>query len=182
MLISGRAACEQLVAVGVGARAARRLLATGIAGSPVLTGGVHLYEDERVCAVAARPRVKGRDIAEICPAGLFIARRQVDLTSPREEQVQALASGWGEISPWLKLRMGFRISSYGSFPFVATVAGFVVFGAELVAFQSPAEVLLQPPGAWFARLEDHRLLSGPGRPWVVHLGVLPRDHAHVSAG
>jgi hypothetical protein len=177
MLISGREACEVLGEVGVGAKGARRLLASGLVGTPVRTRSAHLFDAEQVRAVAQRPTVPWHTIQETCPAGIFVARRQVDLTTPYEVQLRALADGWGGISPWTWVPMGFRISHHGSLPFVATVAGFVAFGAEIVGRQDGSRMLLRRPGEWFARLEDHRLLTGPGRPWALVLG-----HSRASAG
>ena len=59
-------------------------------------------------------------------------------------------------------------------PWVATLCGFVVFGAELVGFGEQVEPIprtffvLRPPGAWFDAIEGRRLPTRPGgRPWYL---------------
>lgn len=181
MLVSGRQACEVLREVGVGANAARALLASGIAGTPLRTRNVHLFDATLVHAVAQRPTVPWRTVQESCPAGIFIARRQVDLTTPYEEQLESLAGGWEGISPWTWIPISHRISQAGSLPFVATVAGFVAFGAEIVGRQTRGRMLLRRPGDWYGRLAGQRLPTGSGRPWVVRL-ARPWPHPHAGAG
>ena len=49
---------------------------------------------------------------------------------------------------------------------------FVVFGADVVALRGFSELVLTEPGAWFEPWARSRLSTGPGRPWVLHLGPI----------
>ena len=70
--------------------------------------------------------------------------------------------------------LGVRVDVWLQVPWVATVSGFVVFGAELVGFGEQTEPIprtffvLRPPGAWFGAIEGRRLPTRPGgRPWYL---------------
>ena len=68
--------------------------------------------------------------------------------------------------------MQLQIEANGSLPMVATIAGFVVFGADVVELRGFSELVLTEPGAWFDSWARSRLSTGPGRPWVLHLGPI----------
>jgi hypothetical protein len=57
-------------------------------------------------------------------------------------------------------------------PWIATLHGFVVHGADLTAFETDdagvRRFRLEPPGAWFDSWCHHRVVSRPGgRPWLI---------------
>jgi hypothetical protein len=68
--------------------------------------------------------------------------------------------------------MQHQLQRQGSFPFVASVGGLVVLGADIVEVRGGSELVLQLPGPWFDGWEGCWLPTGPGRPWVLHLGPL----------
>ena len=68
--------------------------------------------------------------------------------------------------------MAHQIHRYGYFPFVATVGGLVVLGADIVEARGLSQLTLEPPGAWLEVAAEHWLPTGRGRPWVLLLGPL----------
>ena len=172
MLISAREAARELAAVGVPRRHVRRLIACGAAGPVTRTAGAVLVDGQRVADLAARPRLSEDDVTDACPWGVFIARREVRDPQDREE----LGRDW-RFSIWTMVRLRTWIDRHGFVPLVATVSGFVLGGGEITAVtQVRAELFslaVDPPGAWFERLEGTRIDSPPGRPWMV-LGWDPR--------
>ncbi len=65
-----------------------------------------------------------------------------------------------------------RIAGHGRLPWVATMFGFVLLGAEAVGAWSDREhsrtlFALEPPGAWFGQVEGHRLRTRRGRPGLL---------------
>jgi hypothetical protein len=170
MLISGREARALLQGAGFSSRHARTALDCGLAGEPVRAKAAHLYDEARVHELAGRPTVEWRAVLEGCPEGIFVARRELDLTRSTPELVAQASRGWGEMNPFQWWAMCAHIHKHGSLPFVATVASVVVLGADVVGGLAGSELRLAEPGAWFDRFRGGRLVSGPGRPWVVFLG------------
>ena len=76
------------------------------------------------------------------------------------------------MSPWRWVALGCQIDRLGRIPFVATVSGFVVLGADIVGLGPGSELSLAEPGSWFDPVSDGRLPTGPGRPWFLYLGPL----------
>ncbi len=179
MLISAREAAEVLEPIGLGRRHADRVLASGLAGEPVRTRSAVLYEAERVRDLAGRRTVGYRELMDRCRAGFFVARRDVDVRLTREEQLARLRGGWGEVSPWAWLGVRLQIERQGSLPFLATVSGFVVLGADIIGLHSQSELVLGPAGGWYDEVAGCRFPTGPGRPWVLHLG--PLSPAKIAA-
>lgn len=170
-LVSSREALSVLRAAGVGARSAERVLATGLAGEPVRTRSALLYDEERVRRLAERPVLPGRALAEHCPQGLFVARRDLPPGLTRQDQERCFAAGWGGVSVWVVLRLQLEIARVGPRPFVACTGGFVTFGAEITRVggdRGSVTFELSAPGPWFGAFEGSRLRTGPGRPWVIH--------------
>src|SRR4051794_15534326 len=100
MWVSGREACEMLREVGVGARAARRLLASGLAGEPIRTSAAHLFDADRVRAVAHWPTVPWHTIEAACPAPSRSVVLQAGGTSPSDRHGSALGPGAGTAGTW----------------------------------------------------------------------------------
>ncbi|MFC4784427.1 hypothetical protein ACT8ZV_08135 [Nocardioides sp. MAHUQ-72] len=179
MLISARQAASLLACAGVTGRQARRLLAAGFAGPAQITSAAHLYERAKVLELATWPWLEhgGQSApfamdAEIRRRGreVFIARRDVDMTAPRDLQLHGLRGGW-DLSDLTRVLLSARCEQLGFVPFVATVAGFVALGAELtgVALRQvrSADLTLREPGPWFEQVRGHRLHSGPGRDFAI---------------
>lgn len=188
-LVSTREALAVLRSAGVGAHAAQRVLATGLAGEPVRTRSVRLHEEPRVRELARRPVLPGRTIADHCPRGLFVARRDLPPGLTKEARERRAAAGWGDISPWVALRLQLEIERVGPRPFVACTGGFVTFGAEITQVRAgdgaDPSFDLTVPGPWFGVFEGARLQTGPGRPWVIHPPTLgaadPPSRGRIAA-
>jgi hypothetical protein len=172
MYIGARAARELLTRPGVSSWSAERVLASGIAGEPIRTGHAVLYEEARVNELAARPSSQWPEVDQRCPAGIFVSRRDFPATGSRTDQMAALSGGWSGVCPWVWVAMAVRIQRNGYLPFVATVGGLVVVGADIVEARGLSELVLAPPGPWFEVLDQHWFPTGRGRPWVLYLGPL----------
>ncbi len=169
MLISGREARAMLEAAGFSTRHARTALNSHLAGPPIRSAVVHLYDETLVRDLAERPVVDWLGLSRVCPDGFLVTRRDLDLSVAREELVAQVSRGWDGMSPWMRVAMSLRVARRGSLPLLATVAGVVVLGAEIVSARDHSGVRLGSPGAWFAGLQGARLSLGPGRPWVLQL-------------
>jgi hypothetical protein len=172
MLMSAREACAALSSLGLSRGQGQRVLAAGLAGDPIRTRSALLYDERQVRALVERPTISWPEVHELCAAGVFVSRRVIDPTRSPAEQIEALSSGWGSVSPWSWWELGCQIRAHGSIAFVATVAGFVVCGGDIVGLRDGSRLLLEPPGEWFGSFVGHRFPSGPGRPWVLRLGTL----------
>jgi hypothetical protein len=177
MLISAREACGLLTRDGVSRRAALRVLASGVAGEPVRTRSAVLYDQARVSELAARPSIQWGDAEEWSPAGLFVSRRDVPATASREEQLAALSTGWDSVSPWEWVVAHLQLQQRGPMAFVATVGGLVLLGADIVEMKGFSTLVLEDPGPWFDGVAGCWFPTGPGRPWVLHIGALTLDGA-----
>jgi hypothetical protein len=169
-LLSQRRAAALFAAISVPRRHARRVLESGLAGDPVVTPSALLYDRAVVQQLVERPLVRADRVDELCPHGLFVARREINVRSSRDDQVAVLEPGWtfsGFTALWLDL----LISRRGPLPFVATIAGFVVFGGVIEALRSDgshhARLRLGMPGEWFDEMADGQLVTGPGREWSI---------------
>jgi len=181
VLISAREAARELAAVDVPRRQARRLIACGAAGPVTRAAGAVLVDDRRVAELAARPHLTEDDVAQACPWGVFIARREVRCFEEADEMSwqetrQELGRDW-PFSIWTMVRLRTWADRHGFVPLVATVGGFVLGGGEITGVtQVRAELFslaVDPPGAWFERLEGTRIDTPPGRPWML-LGWDPK--------
>ncbi len=159
-----------LAEVRLSRSASRRVLNSGLAGTPVRTRSAVLYEQERVERLVTSRSVPWSEVLALSPAGVFVARRDVLVTRPRAEQVATLAAGWSGLSPWRRLALHLQLVDYGRMPFIATIAGCVAFGAEIVATGPQSSFVLEEPGEWFGSIDRCWLPTGRGRPWVLHLG------------
>jgi hypothetical protein len=175
MLLSAREATRVLAEVGVARTQAQVLLAAGLAGTGVRSAGAVLYDEAAVRALAARPEVDPDELAAACPHGLFIAR--IDRSRPVD-----VTTGWADLARQLSLQppmpgmtralLGVRMTAYPNLPWVATLCGHVVLGADAahadLAAGGRIAFTLAPPSSWFAVLVDRVLpTSRGGRPWVV---------------
>lgn len=180
MWVSARQAAEILAEAGLSRRGAVKLLDAGLAGTPVRTSTALLYEEARVRDLLCRPPVGDGDLGALCPDGLFIARRDVQVTAPLEEQRDALAGGW-RMSPWRVAGLRLELQELAPLPFIATIRGHIVLGATIVdvtgdpARPVPTEnacshgvmvrLGLADPGSWYDALAGGRLIREPNGPW-----------------
>jgi hypothetical protein len=68
--------------------------------------------------------------------------------------------------------LGVSLTSAGRLPWIATLHGYVVLGADLTGLDSDRDGVtrfrLERPGDWFVAWSGHRLPgSRGGRPWVI---------------
>lgn len=128
-----------------------------------------LFDADRVNALADWPMADEVALDEGCPWGIFIARRDVGVTTGEAEQLESVRDD-RPLNLWISLVLAHRVREHGYLPFVATVSGYVALGAEIVAVGGRRGVTrfeLRQPGEWFELLRGRRLPSGPGRPWVI---------------
>jgi len=140
---------------GLTERAARRVLAAGLAGEPTRLPAALLYDRDQVLALATSPVVSEEALDSACPDGLFVARRP-----------GKLASGW-RFSPWTAAWLQVRIERRGHFPLVTTLGGFVRSGHDILRVFFSGELQLREPGDWYESLAGRRLPTGPGRDWWI---------------
>ena len=158
-LISGRQAADRLAWAGLGERQARAVIAAGLAGPVVRAGGAFLHDAERVQVLLDAPVVPDHVTATLCPRGLFVARgRDLD------------GDGW-RFSPFTGVFVRDRIEVDGSLRAVTTVGSFVTGCAEVVdvhredgGYHLTARAAT---GSWTDAYVGARVLTGPGRPWVI---------------
>ena len=169
MLVSAREAAAILaLEAGLAREPARRALAAGLAGEALRTAGSLLYDADLVRALATRRHVRLADIPAVCRAGLFVAR-----LNPTRLKGTPSPGGW-HVSPWVRVRIRSRIEATGSFPFLATVAGYVTEGADITGFDFDHEGDVErtsfktlTPGPWFDTFQGRRFDTGPGGPWLL---------------
>jgi hypothetical protein len=179
--VSERGACALLEALTLlGPTTSRRVLAAGAAGAPVRAGRTVTYDAALVQALAERSHVSQDEVDVACPGGLLLGRlgpeRGFRLSLSEEDQREAVAGGWSMpglnrlLTHALTRRRGARL------PFVGTVAGFVLVGADVVdAVPDPqgrgARLVLEPPGPWFESFRDRCLQTGRGGRALLFRGV-----------
>ena len=184
MFLSGRQAADVLAGAGLCRRQARRGLAAGLAGDPVVTRGAHLFSEARVRELLDRPHVTPEELDSVGTSLLFLARRQVDVRAPLPDQLTVLAVGW-DIGLTLSVLIRARARQEGWVPLVATVGGFVASGADILDLRacSPSgsrrNLVLREPGSWFDAFRGKRLPFGPGRDFLLH-GWTPGRPIHVQ--
>jgi hypothetical protein len=172
MLISGREACAHLAEVGISRRRGMEVLVAGFAGAPHGVGSRQLWDRESVLELATRPVVLPVDFQDVFAEGVFLARRRVAVDAPREQEIESLARGWRDISPWTLLSLLDRVRRHGFVRFVATTHTFVALGADIVDVRvlGDPQLVLRDPGSWFDGLDRCRVTAGPGRSWVIREG------------
>ena len=166
MYISGREAATILARVGLSREGSRGALAGGLAGDPIRLKGSLLYEEQRVRELAARPHTKLSDLSAHCRRGTFVARLNPLAPPP-------IGPGW-YVSPWARAWIHHAISTVGYYPFVATISGYVVEGAEIIGAHPHlsgthvrTSFTTRSAGEWFHALEGSRFRTGPGGPWLI---------------
>ena len=76
---------------------------------------------------------------------------------------------WFRMSPWTRVLIRHRAQTQGLVPFVVTVSGFVVLGADVIGLdiddKRGVALWLTEPGGWFDVWRDRRFNSGAGGHW-----------------
>jgi hypothetical protein len=138
--------------------------------------------EERVERVSASPDPGRRSLDPICRDGIFVARvaprsdensprtawKGADMTAPMAEQLDAVRMSW-RLSAFTRLLLRLRIEGDGCFPFLATLGGFAVGGADIVGLEPSrpegSAFRLREASAWFEQLRGRRLPVTSGGPW-----------------
>jgi hypothetical protein len=176
--------------LGLGRAATARVLAAGLAGEPFAAGGARLYDRAAVEALARRRRVDERTpLPRACDRGVLVAR--VNPAGGRES-VLARACGPYRLGVGRATVLAVLLGQQGRVPLVATVGGYVVAGADVVARSTDDAALprttlqTRPPGDWWDSFAGRRLPTGPGDPllfWRCRLcPPVPRDRPRRRAG
>jgi hypothetical protein len=186
MKITGREAGRALSALGVDRESSRRALLAGVAGQGERIGGLLLYDSARVEELILRvngsPELATDSIDPICRRGIFTGRvgprreetspfrawKGADMTAPLSEQFDGVRMWW-QLSPFTRVLLKLRVERDGYFPFLATVAGFVVVGADIVGVEpvrpQGTALCLREPSPWFEAFRHARLPVTKGGPW-----------------
>ena len=173
MWVSGRHAADLLSCVLPTREHARLVLRAGLAGQPVPTSAALLYDEGLVAELARRPAVTAEELAVRCPRGLYVGRL------PRETRIE-VAAPWGDREALVRVRpnmppmsaalLSVRLTVGDGLPWVATLCGYVVLCADALGLHEEGDTVvfdLVEPGGWAAGLEGRRLVTRPGRPWVL---------------
>jgi hypothetical protein len=175
MVLSSRESARILAEAGIARTQAQVLLAAGLAGCGVRTAGAVLYDERAVRALAMRPLVDSEVLHAACPHGLYLTRleraRRLDTTT-----------GWASLADQLSVQppmpsltralLSAQITVYETLPWVATLCGYVVLGADATRVDAAPDgstvFELMPPSAWFDPVAERVFASSRGgRPWVV---------------
>jgi hypothetical protein len=177
-LVSGRQATAMLASTGLARRHALRTLGAGLAGSAIQMAGAMLYDRAAVEALVDKPCLTLPDLDELCPQGVFVSRRLVDVRRNTTAQHAQLAGHW-RLNPLCAVWLTLQAERGRPLPFIAAVTGFVVLGAEIVGTDGDSagtRLVLGPPGDWFHALADHRLVLGRGGEWTIRRPMGTRSH------
>ena len=179
MLISAQESSRILERDGISRQQSLRVLSAGLAGSAMRTGPTLLYDESQVRALGGWPCLDHDVLLAACPGGVLVVR-----LAPGEEpdpgwSWEKRADAW-RVQPDLGFASWLQgcalVSVYGTLPCVVTVCGYPVLVADLVSFRAGGhdrvELGLQKPGAWASLLDQRRLVTSPGPPWLV-LGAQP---------
>jgi hypothetical protein len=134
-----------------------------------------MYDESDVRRLAGRPFVDVSRLERPCPHGLYIARLARTVEVDVSVAWPDLAARLGTRPPmpaWTAALLAVRMSAWGTLPWIATLCGWVVFGADARGFREDDEhgvsFDLDPPGVWFRALDRRRLPTSPGgRPWYL---------------
>jgi hypothetical protein len=177
--MSARGSSRLLASYGLPRQQSRRALLAGLAGPAVRAGGVLLYDDARVRGLSRWTRIDHDELVAASPGGVLVVRlgpgnepgdewpwgRRVEACR-RQPEIALVA--------WLQVRAHLR--ECGRLACVVTVCGFPVLLADLVRFDPDGagnvDLGLERPGDWSRVLEERRLVTSPGPPWLL-LGGQP---------
>lgn len=147
-----------------------------------------MYDRDRVAELAGWPIIDESQLDDAAPNGVGVARlvEQSWTVSARLDERRTACAGPWEIGLVFRLAIAAYVDVLGAFPLIATVSGFIVDGADVVApvgfADGPCTLELATPGAWFDAVHGYRWFPGRGgRPlhwWQP--GHVPRDRAAAS--
>jgi hypothetical protein len=158
---------------------ARRVLAAGLAGSGRRTTGALLFEEAAVAALLDRPMCERWLLDQWRPLILRLGRgRAFQVADGWEQQAATTRSGWYLTG---RVHQALRTRPSGRHPVVATLGGFLVFGADLVGTRlddgpftptrsrpHPSSTLdLEPPMYWWGDFEGSWLPINNGPTWTL---------------
>jgi hypothetical protein len=139
MLVSERQAVRILLTRGqmTGEAQARHLLRAGAAGSATIADTGLLFDSERICELAQRPWLDDHAQEDACPHGVYVARlaraTEVDLTRSWRE-ISGQVGRMPAMPTMTTALLAVSVTAAGGrLPWVATLHGFVVHGADLTA-------------------------------------------------
>ena len=167
----------------VSSRQAHHALLSGLAGVSVSDGRARRYDLERARSLGHVAELSDDEVWEACPQGVFVARigprRHFHVSQSRDEKIAAVADDW-YVPLFSHLWLNLHDGPDGTFPFIATVADFIVLGATIAGREVYGEeqhstnrcfqltrFTLTAPGPWYDALEGRRLTLGPGYPWKI---------------
>lgn len=170
MVVSARGAAEILRVAGLSRDEASQLLAAQFAGPGERTPSAVLYDERRVHDLTRWPRIEDETVEDLCPFGMFVGRiargRPVNVNTDRSVLADSVKSGW-KVPLLSRILIVSRVERFGPMPFVATVCGYVGFGADLLGLQVDGQgkttFVLGDPGPWFEGFDQYRLVAGAGR-------------------
>jgi hypothetical protein len=171
MVVTQREAATLLKQLGLGRRAAREVLDAGLAGEPGYAGAALLYDRARVNRLVDRPVLTAHDLAPTFPKGLLVLRCHGMHGWSADGVLREMAVGARGMGLWTRLMLCCFADLADGYPAVATVGGFVLRSAQVIAMRAEAGrpvLRLGPPGPWADVLEGARLPTGPGgRTWTL---------------
>jgi hypothetical protein len=152
----------------IGKVEANRVLTTGLAGPGQKAGSAIVYDVGRLAELLARPRCTDQTLDAVRPLIVRLGRdRKLDLSQTWEEQAEIVRRNW-YVPPLLGAMLDrWGCLDGGRFPLVATVASWVVFGAEVIGHSydegaptaanrstPPRTFRVEPPGDWFEPMKE----------------------------
>lgn len=147
---------------------ANRVLSAGLAGPGRRVGSAIVYHERALADLLARPRCSDATLDRVRPVIVRLGRgRDIRIDESWVEQAEIVRRNWYlPFFPSLMLDRWGCLED-GRFPLVATVASWVVFGAEVIGHSydqtaprrtrnrrtPPRTFEVEPPGAWFAAIQ-----------------------------
>jgi len=101
------------------------------------------------------------------------------MTAPMSEQLDAVCRWW-HISLYTQILFQAWVERDGYLPFLATVSGFVVVGADLIGIdpwcREGTSFRLREPSGWFDPFRHSRLPVTRGGPWQLWSPEMAGSH------
>ena len=164
MFVSARQASRMLE---LGRETTNRVLASGLAGPPVVTGAAHLYNGRRVQELAERPVVdETTELPPMCAEGVLVAR-----VDPRSGATDG-AGPWRIAAGRLAV-IACLLQLQGSLPLVVTVGGFVLCGSDVTGYEGVrsnprlTRLRMSERGEWYDAFDLRAVRTEPGNPLLL---------------
>ena len=96
----------------------------------------------------------------------------------RQRSTPSSPVGW-RLNPFCAVWLALQAERRRAMPFIASVTGFVVLGAEIVdtgGDSAGTRLVFGPPGSWFEGLARHRLVLGRGGEWTIRRPMGTRSY------